>query len=107
MKKIVKTAEELRRDELVMEVRSHKETMESLVRNMRRRQRAMELLPEFSEEYKEYESLVKHGKCELVLAMRNYEASREILGEHCKTYKLAGNTFIPAMDLLGILADNN
>lgn len=105
MKKITKTAEELRRDELVMEVRVCKDTIESIVRKLKRRQQAMNLLPEFSEEYKEYGSLVKQGKCELVVAMRTYEDSRKILGEHCKTYKLAGNTFIPAMELLELFAE--
>lgn len=105
MKKIVKTAEELRRDELVMEVREHKNTMESIVRELKRKQQAMKLLPESSKEYEQYNSLVSHGKYDLISAMHSYESAREILAEHCKTYHLAGNTFIPAIELLELLAE--
>lgn len=105
MKKITKTSEEIRRDDLVLDARHKKEYIERTVLRIRRRQKAISMLPAFTTEYKQFSSLLEEDKCTLALAMRNYETARETLSNHCKQYHLAGNTFIPAMELLEILAD--
>ena len=105
MKKIIKTPEEIRRDELICDVRDKKEYIESTVLHIRRRQKAMSMLPEFTREYEQFYILLEEDKCTLALAMRNYETARETLKNHCQQYHLAGNTFIPAMELLEILAE--
>lgn len=107
MKKIVKTQEETRRDELVMEVRKRKDYIEGTVRTIKRRQIAMSMLPEFTREYEHYATLLDEDKCVLVSAMRGYETAREMLGEHCRTFNLAGNTFIPAYELLELYAEKS
>ena len=105
MKAIIKTPEEIRRDELVLDTRHKKEYIEGTVLHIRRRQKAMSMLPAFTTEYKQFSALLEEDKCTLALAMRNYETVRETLGNHCQQYHLAGNTFISAMELLEILAD--
>ena len=105
MRKIVKTPEEIRRDELVLDVRHRKEYIEGTVIHIKRRQKAMSMLPEFTREYERFATLVEEDKCVLVSAMRGYETARETLGNYCRQYNLAGNTFIPAMELLEILAE--
>lgn len=105
MKKITKTPEEICRDALVLDTRHKKEYIEGTVIRIRREQKAMSMLPESTAEYKQFSALLEEDKCMLVLAMRNYETARKTLGDYCQQYHLAGNTFIPAMELLEILAD--
>lgn len=107
MKKIVKTAEESKRDELVIATRNAKDKVEHCVRVINRRERAMALLPEFTKEYEHYAILIDEDKCVLVSALRDYDRVREELGEHCRAYHLAGNTFISSYELLEILAEKS
>lgn len=105
MKKIIKTPEEIRRDELVLAMREKKMTLESLICKIKRKQSAMALLPEDIFEYKDFIVEISECKWELVSSIREYEAKREELREHCQTHHLAGNIFIPAYELLEILAE--
>ncbi len=105
MKKVVKTPEEIRRDELVLEMRNKKLGLEHLTRTIKRKQGAMAMLPENTMEYKDFSTDLFEHKWKLVSSIRDYEAKREELREHCQTYHLAGNTFIPAYELLEILAE--
>ena len=105
MKKTIKTPEEIRRDELVLDTRHKKEYIEGTILRIRRRQKVISMLPEFTTEYKQLSALLEEDKCALVFVMRNYETTREALKNHCQQYHLAGNTFIPAMELLEILAE--
>jgi hypothetical protein len=105
MKKIVKTTEEIRRDELVLIMREKKMALESLTRKIKRKQVAMTLLPENTLEYKNFAAEILEHKWKLVYSIREYETKREELREHCQTHHLAGNTFISGCELLEILAE--
>ena len=105
MRKIVKTPEEIRRDELVLIMREKKMALESLVRKIKRKQSAMVMLPKNIMEYDKFSAEIAKCKWELVTSIREYEAKREELREHCQTYHLAGNTFISAYELLEIFTE--
>ena len=105
MKKITKTAEETKRDELVIATRNAKDKVEHCVRVINRRLKAMAMLPQESAEYKMFADDVTEDKWVLVSVLRSYDRVREELGEHCRTYHLAGNTFISGYELLEILAE--
>ena len=105
MKEIIKTPEEIRRDELVLIVREKKKDLESLTRRIKRKQIAMTMLPENTLEYKNFAAEILEYKWKLVSSIREYEAKREELREHCQTYHLGGNAFISGYDLLEILAE--
>lgn len=107
MKKTIKTAEEAKRDELVIATRNAKDSVEHCVRVINRRQKAMSLLPQESTEYKAFAGDVTEDKWVLVSALRSYERAREELGEHCRAYNLAGNTFISGYELLEIFAEKS
>ena len=103
--KITKTAEETKRDELVIATRNAKDKVEYCVRVINRRQKAMAMLPQESAEYKMFADDVIEDKWVLVSVLRDYDKVREELDEHCRTYHLAGNTFISGYELLEILAE--
>lgn len=105
MKKITKTAEETKRDELVIATRNAKDRVEHCVRVINRRQKAMAMLPQKSAEYEMFANEVIEDKWAVAFALRDYDKVREELSEHCRTYHLAGNTFISGYELLEILAE--
>ena len=105
MKKITKTAEDTKRDELVIATRNAKDKVEYCVRVINRRQKAMAMLPQESAEYKMFAGDVTEDKWVLVSALRSYDRVREELSEHCRAYHLAGNTFLSGYELLEILAE--
>lgn len=107
MKKITKTAEETKRDDLVIATRNAKERVEYCVKVINRRQKAMTMLPQKSAEYEMFASEVIEDKWALAFALRDYDGIREKLNEHCIAYHLAGNTFISGHELLEILAEKN
>jgi nucleoid-associated protein YejK len=107
MKKITKTAEEIKRDELVITTRKAKEKVEYCVRVINRRQKAMAMLPQESTEYEVFEDDVTEDKWSLAFALRDYDRIREELGKHCRDYHLAGNTFLSGYELLEILVEKN
>lgn len=105
MKEIIKTAEETKRDELVIATLNAKGKVEYCVRTINRRQKAMAMLPQESAEYKMFANDVTADKWVLVSALRGYDRVREELGEHCRAYHLAGNTFLSSYELLENLAE--
>lgn len=105
MKKTIKTIEETKRDELVIATRTAKEDVEYCVRVINRKQKAIAMLPQESTEYKMFADDVAEDKWVLVSALRKYDRVREELGEHCRAYHLAGNTFLSGYELLEILAE--
>ena len=105
MKKNYKTPEEIRRDELVLETRKNRLFVESSVRVVKRLQEAISMLPEDVQEYRDFRGELARAKKNLLDAYRTYESKREELGSHCLAYCLPGNNFIPAFELLQILAE--
>lgn len=100
MKKIVKTTEEVKRDELVMTMRKRKDTLTAAIKETEAWQMAQDVLPTGSQEYKDTASSLAYSKWDVVHAMRDYEDTRKELCAHCSTYNLAGNTFVPAIELV-------
>lgn len=103
MKRIEKTAEQILRDELILKTRESKGALEHAVIKVKRCAKVLEFLPTDCREHKEADCNYACAKWDVLAALRQYETDREILEEHCKTYHLAGNTFINGMQLLELL----
>lgn len=108
MKKITKTAEEIKRDELVTATCNAKEKVGYRVRAISRGQKVMAMLPQESAEYKMIADEVAENKWVLVSLLRDYDKAREELDEHNKAHPhFADHRFISGYRLLEILAENN
>lgn len=108
MRKIAKTVEEIKRDELVTATRNAKEKIEHRVRVINRGQKVMAMLPQESAEYKAFADEVAENKWVLVSLLRDYDKTREELEEHNKTHHYpSGIGFLSGYKLLEILAEDN
>ena len=105
MKRIEKTVEEVLRDELVLKMCESKGALEHAVIKVKRCANVLSFLPTDCREYKEADCNYTCAKWNVLAALRQYETDREILKEHCKTYHLAGDTFVNGMELLELLGN--
>ena len=105
MKRIEKTVEEVLRDELVLKMRESKGALEYAVIKIKRCANVLSFLPTDCREYKEADCNYTCAKWNVLAALRQYETDREILKELCKTYHLAGDTFVNGMELLELLGN--
>lgn len=105
MAKNHKTSEEIKRDELVQEVRQCQLGLESAVRVVKRLQDIISMLPEGTREHKVFQGELIISKKAVLDTYRAYENKHEELESHCLACCLSGNNFIPAFELLQILAE--
>lgn len=100
MKKMTKTVEEVRRDQLVVMMIHHKDTLTARVKDAEQWQMAQSVLPTDCQEYKDVTASLAYAKWDVVHAMRDYEDTRKELCAFCSQHHLSGDRFIPAVDLI-------
>lgn len=105
MKKVMKTDEEITRDQLALSTRTDKGNLEADVLRVRRLAKAMTLIPEDTIEFRTLRADHDLAKWDVLTSFRQYEESRAKLSDYCQEHHLAGNTFIPGFELLQMLAD--